>query len=215
MIANDDETPSEIAKRNGWEVTALLKANKHIYHLRAGARLYEGTRLFEPIEEESEEESESISCFQTCKNLRKFNLFLLCDIETILNTLTLSEKIQLCSGASAWRTPSIPSKKIPILKVSDGPNGVRGDGRKPSTSFPVGICMSSTFNNKLIHKVGQIIAAEAKQKDVDVVLGPTINLHRSPLGGRNFECYSCQCSGLQTPDIFYRLCSALIFVLHH
>ena len=112
------------------------------------------------------------------------------DIETILNTLSLSEKIQLCSGASAWRTPSIPSKNIPILKVSDGPNGVRGDGRKPSTSFPVGICMSSTFNNKLIHKVGQIIAAEAKQKDVDVVLGPTINLHRSPLGGRNFECYS-------------------------
>ena len=112
------------------------------------------------------------------------------DLENILSTLTLDEKCTLVSGASIWRTHGIGGKNIPVLKVSDGPNGVRGDGGVASSSFPVGICMASSWNRKLLERVGNACAIEAKQKGVSVVLGPTMNLHRTALGGRNFECYS-------------------------
>lgn len=112
------------------------------------------------------------------------------DIEALLSSLLLEEKVKLVAGESFWRTHPIESAAIPVLKVSDGPNGVRGDGGVAAASFPVGICMASTWNKALIQRVGDAIADEAKSKDVQVVLGPTINLHRTPLGGRNFECYS-------------------------
>ena len=107
-----------------------------------------------------------------------------------LQQLNLKEKVKLISGASLWRTFPIEHAGIPILKVSDGPNGVRGDGGKPAASFPVGICLASTWDTGLIEQVGADIADEARSKDVQVVLGPTINIHRTPLAGRNFECYS-------------------------
>lgn len=110
--------------------------------------------------------------------------------EDTIQKLTLAEKVQLVSGASAWRTAPIPGAGVPEMKVSDGPNGVRGDGGVAAASFPVGICMASTWNMPLIEAVGDAIADEAKSKGVQVVLGPTINIHRTPLGGRNFECYS-------------------------
>jgi beta-glucosidase len=112
------------------------------------------------------------------------------DIEGLLSSLQLDEKVKLVAGESFWRTHPIESAGIPVLKVSDGPNGVRGDGGVAAASFPVGICMASTWNKTLIQQVGDAIADEANSKDVQVVLGPTINLHRTPLGGRNFECYS-------------------------
>ena len=112
------------------------------------------------------------------------------DIEALLSSLQLEEKVKLLAGESFWRTHPLESAGIPVLKVSDGPNGVRGDGGVAAASFPVGICMASTWNKALIQQVGDAIADEAKSKDVQVVLGPTINLHRTPLGGRNFECYS-------------------------
>ncbi len=108
----------------------------------------------------------------------------------IIQKLNLEEKVQLVSGASAWRTVPIPGAGVPEMKVSDGPNGVRGDGGVAAASFPVGICMASTWNTELVERVGDAIADEAKSKGVQVVLGPTINIHRTPLGGRNFECYS-------------------------
>jgi len=111
------------------------------------------------------------------------------DIEGILAKLTVAEKVHLVAGASAWRTNEIPGL-VPLLKVSDGPNGVRGDGGATAASFPVGVCMASTWNIDLIEQVGAAIAEEAQSKSVDVVLGPTINIQRTPLGGRNFECYS-------------------------
>lgn len=110
--------------------------------------------------------------------------------QSILQKLTLQEKIQLVSGASPWRTVPIPGAGVPEMKVSDGPNGVRGDGGVAAASFPVGVCMASTWNLDLIEKIGVAIAEEAKSKGVQVVLGPTINIHRTPIGGRNFECYS-------------------------
>ncbi len=112
------------------------------------------------------------------------------DIELTLNELTLEDKVRLVSGASAWRTHPIESAGVPVLKVSDGPNGVRGDGGVTAASFPVGICLASTWNSVLIEQLGKAIAEEAKSKNVQVVLGPTINIHRTPLGGRDFECYS-------------------------
>lgn len=110
--------------------------------------------------------------------------------QSIIEKLTLEEKVQLVSGASTWRTAPIPGAGVPEMKVSDGPNGVRGDGGVAAASFPVGVCMASTWNLALIEKVGAAIAEEAKSKGVQVVLGPTINIHRTPIGGRNFECYS-------------------------
>ncbi len=112
------------------------------------------------------------------------------DIEAILGRLTLAEKVQLVSGASAWRTHPVDAAGVPVLKVSDGPNGVRGDGGVTAAAFPVGICMASSWNVPLITEVGHAIGEEARSKDVQVVLGPTINLHRTPVGGRTFECYS-------------------------
>ena len=112
------------------------------------------------------------------------------DIESVLNRLSLAEKVKLVSGESFWRTHVLEGAGIPVLKVSDGPNGIRGDGGVSAASFPVGICMASTWNQTLMQQLGKSAAEEAKSKDVQVVLGPTINIHRTPVGGRNFECYS-------------------------
>ena len=65
-------------------------------------------------------------------------------ITELLGQLTLDQKVTLVSGASLWRTNPIPDLGIPVLKVSDGPNGVRGDGGESAASFPVGICMGAT-----------------------------------------------------------------------
>ncbi|MBP17506.1 MAG: glycosyl hydrolase [Gammaproteobacteria bacterium] len=112
------------------------------------------------------------------------------DLDAILEKMALAEKVMIVSGASAWRTHPVESVGIPVLKVSDGPNGVRGDGGVSAASFPVGICLASTWNAELIEQLGKAVAEEAKSKDVQVVLGPTINIHRTPLAGRDFECYS-------------------------
>ncbi len=112
------------------------------------------------------------------------------DIDAVLEKMALAEKVMIVSGASAWRTHPVESVGIPVLKVSDGPNGVRGDGGVSAASFPVGICLASTWNAELIEQLGKAVAEEAKSKDVQVVLGPTINIHRTPLAGRDFECYS-------------------------
>jgi len=112
------------------------------------------------------------------------------DLKNILEKLSIEDKVKLISGESSWRTHAISQADIPVLKVSDGPNGVRGDGGVPSACFPVGICMASTWNVGLLKEIGTAIAEEAKIKSVQIVLGPTINIHRTPLGGRNFECFS-------------------------
>ena len=110
--------------------------------------------------------------------------------QEVIDKLSVEEKVKLVSGASTWRTLAIPGAGIPEMKVSDGPNGVRGDGGVSAASFPVGVCMASTWNLDLINRLADAIAEEAKSKGVQVVLGPTINIQRTPIGGRNFECYS-------------------------
>ena len=114
------------------------------------------------------------------------------DIKQLIKDLTLEEKIELLSGFDAWQTNKIDRLGIPSIKMSDGPNGVRGDGNsgKSSACFPCAISIGSSWNLNLINTLGEELASEAKLKDVDVLLGPTINIHRHPLGGRHFECFS-------------------------
>ena len=114
------------------------------------------------------------------------------NIDQLINTLTLDEKVSLLSGFNSWYTNKIDNKNIPSIKMSDGPNGVRGDSNSGKTSacFPCAISLGSTWDLELIKNIGVALGEEAQAKDVDVLLGPTINIHRHPLGGRHFESFS-------------------------
>jgi beta-glucosidase len=113
-------------------------------------------------------------------------------IESLIGELTLEEKVSILSGSSAWHTTSVPRLNIPRVKMTDGPIGARGDSISGATSacFPSASCLSSSWDKENIENIARAIGIEAKSKDADVLLGPTINLHRHPLGGRHFECYS-------------------------
>ena len=114
-------------------------------------------------------------------------------IENKLNELTLAEKVSLLAGADMWRTVAIERADIPALKVTDGPNGARGqDGNTgpSSADFPVGMAMGATWNPELIKQVGAALAEETKAKGSHVLLAPTVNIHRTPNAGRNFECFA-------------------------
>lgn len=107
--------------------------------------------------------------------------------------LSLEEQISLLAGADFWRTMSIPDKGIPSIKTSDGPNGARGEfftNGTPAALFPCGISMASTWNVDMIEEIGRHLGEEAKARGANVLLAPTVCMHRSPLGGRNFESYS-------------------------
>ena len=113
-------------------------------------------------------------------------------IDQIINDLTLEDKVSLLSGFNSWYTNKIDRKCIPSIKMSDGPNGVRGDSNSGKTSacFPCAISISSSWDLDQVKKIGVALGEEAQAKDVDVLLGPTINIHRHPLGGRHFESFS-------------------------
>lgn len=129
------------------------------------------------------------------------------DIEDLLGRMTVEEKISLLAGADLWRTVAIPRLGIPPIKVSDGPNGARGAwGNLGPTSdlFPVGIALGATWNPALVEKVGAALAEEVKAKGAQILLAPTVNIHRTPIAGRNFECYS------EDPYLAGRMASAYI-----
>ncbi|MET4639520.1 glycoside hydrolase family 3 C-terminal domain-containing protein [Mycetocola sp. 2940] len=107
--------------------------------------------------------------------------------------LTLEEKVQLMTGRDFWTT--WPMEKIGLRRilVSDGPSGVRGevwDERSPSLNLPSATALSSSWDTGIAARYGAASAVEARRKGVDVVLGPTINLQRSPYNGRHFEAFS-------------------------
>lgn len=107
--------------------------------------------------------------------------------------LSLEDKVKVLTGEDFWTTWALPSVGLRKMVVSDGPSGVRGelwDERSPSLSLPSATALASTWDRSVMNRVGEVMAYEARRKGVDVVLGPTINLHRSPLGGRHFEAYS-------------------------
>jgi beta-glucosidase len=116
-------------------------------------------------------------------------------IDELLNQMTLAEKVSLLAGSSLWLTTPVERVGIPAIKVSDGPNGARGEsslagGKVTAACFPAAVSLAATWNPDLVAKVGKAIGEEAKTKGASLLLGPTINIHRSPLNGRNFECYS-------------------------
>jgi len=114
-------------------------------------------------------------------------------LHELLQRLTLEEKVQLLTGRDFWTTWPLPKIGLRRILVSDGPSGVRGevwDERSPSLNLPSATALSSSWDLEIAARYGACAAGEARRKDVDVVLGPTINLHRSPLGGRHFEAFS-------------------------
>tara|TARA_R110002020_G_scaffold134252_9_gene299665 strand:+ start:204 stop:2639 length:2436 start_codon:yes stop_codon:yes gene_type:complete len=114
-------------------------------------------------------------------------------IDALLDQMTLGEMVSLLAGQSFWRTAAIERLGIPSIKVTDGPNGARGEafaGGTRSASFPVAIALAATWNRELVREVGVALAQETRSKGASVLLGPTVNMHRSPLNGRNFECFS-------------------------
>ncbi|MEM7031514.1 MAG: glycoside hydrolase family 3 C-terminal domain-containing protein [Chloroflexota bacterium] len=116
-------------------------------------------------------------------------------IDLLLSQMTLAEKVSLLAGSSMWCTTPIERLDIPAVKVTDGPNGARGGGsfvggKITAACFPVGISLAATWNPDLVSQVGVALGEEAKSKGASMLLAPTVNIHRSPLNGRNFECYS-------------------------
>jgi beta-glucosidase len=114
-------------------------------------------------------------------------------IENLLSQLTLEEKVSLLAGADSWTTVPIERLGIPPIKMTDGPNGARGAEQRTgptSVCFPVGVALGATWNPDLVQRVGAALGQEVKAKGAHILLAPTVNIHRSPLAGRNFECYS-------------------------
>lgn len=122
------------------------------------------------------------------------------DIDHLLTELTLEEKAALTIGGDIWHTAAVDRLGIPAIMMSDGPHGLRtqtdaGDhagigGSEPATCFPTACSIASSWDPDLIREVGAAIAAEARSLNVAVVLGPGVNIKRSPLCGRNFEYLS-------------------------
>ena len=119
-------------------------------------------------------------------------------ITNLIEKMSLEEKAALCTGAGPWTTTPVERLGVPEMTVSDGPHGVRRvedvhtliSTSVPATCFPTATSMASTWDVDLIHKLGEAIAEECIALKVDVILGPGVNIKRTPLCGRNFEYYS-------------------------
>ena len=121
-------------------------------------------------------------------------------LQSLISEMTLEEKAGLCSGADFWHTKGIERLGIPQTMVSDGPHGLRkqeGDSDHmglndsiKAVCFPAGCATAASFDRALLRQVGETIGNECQAEDLSVVLGPAVNIKRSPLCGRNFEYYS-------------------------
>ncbi|CAG8977350.1 hypothetical protein HYALB_00011365 [Hymenoscyphus albidus] len=115
------------------------------------------------------------------------------DVEDVLSKLNNVEKCALLAGADWWHTVPVKRLGIPVIRVSDGPNGVRGtkffNGVK-AACFPCGTGLGATWDVDLLREAGRLMGDESKSKGSHIILGPTINMQRSPLGGRGFESLS-------------------------
>ena len=114
-------------------------------------------------------------------------------ISSLVASLTLEEKVELLTGRDFWHTRANKKIGLSSMVLSDGPAGVRGakwDEREPSLGLPSGTSLAASWDRRSARRYGAVLADEARRKGVHVVLGPTVNLHRSPLGGRHFEAFS-------------------------
>jgi beta-glucosidase len=107
--------------------------------------------------------------------------------------LSLEQKVRLLTGADFWALYAEPEAGLRRVVLSDGPAGVRGeswDERDSSANVPCGTALAATWDPGRVEAVGALLAREARRKGVDVLLAPTVNLHRTPYAGRCFECFS-------------------------
>lgn len=121
-------------------------------------------------------------------------------LQELIRQMTLEEKASLCSGADFWHTESIDRLGIPAMMVSDGPHGLRKQDQEAdhlgmndsikAVCFPAGCGTAASFNRELITRMGETLGEECQAEGVGVILGPAVNIKRSPLCGRNFEYYS-------------------------
>jgi beta-glucosidase len=112
---------------------------------------------------------------------------------SIVSALTIPERAALVNGADTWSTTAVDRLGLGSVLMSDGPSGVRGaawDERNTAVSFPCGVALGATFDAELLHEVGVALGEQARERGVDVLLGPTINLQRAPHAGRHFEYFS-------------------------
>nr|WP_318710524.1 glycoside hydrolase family 3 N-terminal domain-containing protein [uncultured Treponema sp.] len=116
------------------------------------------------------------------------------DVKSIVSKMTLEEKASLCSGASFWDTKPVERVGVPSVMVSDGPHGLRKmnkDGTTLSTvCFPAACATASSFDTELLEEMGDALGQQCRAQDVSILLGPAMNIKRSPLCGRNFEYIS-------------------------
>ena len=126
------------------------------------------------------------------------------DPDDVIAQMTLEEKCRMVSGDGAWIVPGCERLGVPDWCVSDGPVGVRGRTVGPGLLVPGPSALAATWNPALIEDVGQALGTECRDRKVDLLLAPTVNLHRSPRGGRHFESYS------EDPELSSRTCVAFI-----
>lgn len=122
------------------------------------------------------------------------------DLKSIINEMTLEEKAGMCSGKDFWHLKGIDRLGIPEVMVSDGPHGLRKQSDKadhlgvnesiPAVCFPAACATACSFDRELLRKMGETLGKECQAEDVSVILGPAVNIKRSPLCGRNFEYFS-------------------------
>ncbi len=113
-------------------------------------------------------------------------------VDKLVTDLDVDEKAALVAGIDLWHGPGVERLTIPPLKVTDGPSGARGEqwSGRPSANFPCGTAMGATWNTELVYEIGVRLGVETKRKGAHALLAPTVNIHRHPLAGRNFECHS-------------------------
>ena len=122
------------------------------------------------------------------------------DVDAVLAALTTEEKISLASGSDFWHTQGVERLGVPAVMVTDGPHGLRKQegstdhaglhASVPATCFPPATGLASTWDRDLLRRVGEALGDECRAEDVAVLLGPGVNIKRSPLCGRNFEYFS-------------------------
>ncbi len=135
-------------------------------------------------------------------------------IRELVAQMTLEEKAAMCSGADFWHTEAVERLGIPASMVSDGPHGLRKQDEKAdhlganesikAVCFPAGCGTAASFNRELLTQMGEALGNECQAEGISVILGPAVNIKRSPLCGRNFEYYS------EDPFVATEIAGALI-----
>ena len=113
-------------------------------------------------------------------------------VQSLLDALTIDEKLSLCAGQNFWETRGIPRVGLKPFRMTDGPRGVafHSSRMKRCTAFPSGVAQAAAWDEKLMERFGEALAEEAKSTGARMILAPAINITRTPLNGRTFEYFS-------------------------